>query len=228
MEDITAVQPPLESYNSSPQNFRKPPNFANICTQSPDILSNKVYVELDLVASSMQSTTNRKPAVNAESARRVNFPPKVIITPDDAIAKILESETVIIAPENVLLKSENERTQPDGHDDCVTTEVILEPVKEEEEQLTISEVVPTVSAIVDEEIRPTLSDDNLDGMLDSISHDLDYLLNRSEDVENLVQTSSLRRVSKPPGASVKNKIPEELLKDDTTVLPESVTFRTNC
>lgn len=227
MGDITTIQPPIESYSSSPQSFRKLPNFVNTCTQSPDILSNKVYVELDLVASSMQSTTNRIPIVNIDSTRRVNFPPKVIITPDDAIAKILESETVIIPPENLLLKAEHERTQPDGHDDCVTTEVILEPVKEEDE-VTISEVVPTVSAVVDEELRPKISEDKLDGMLDSISHDLDYLLNRSEDVENLVQTSTLRRVSKPPGASVKNKIPEELLKDDTTILPESVTFRTNC
>lgn len=52
--------------------------------------------------------------------------------------------------------------------------------------------------------------DNLEGMLDRISHDLDYLLNRKPDFVG-------RKASKPPCNSIGNKIAEE---DEAEVEPE--------
>ncbi|KAJ8964500.1 hypothetical protein NQ314_004788, partial [Rhamnusium bicolor] len=207
------TQPPLEHYNSSPQTFRKYPNLPTTCSHSPDILASKVCVELDLVASSLQSSNKLHPIALSEPPRRIIYPPKVIITPDDAIAKILETETVVVQPER-------ERTQPDGHDESITVEKTIKTL--EENIKSIEEVVPEASS------STTASGDKLDGMLDSICHDLDFLLNRSDEVDSGIPNSTLRRVSKPPGASVKHKIPEELLKDETTNIPESITLRTNC
>lgn len=50
--DSSHLQQNLESYNSSPLMFRKLPGGG----QSPDILSNKVCVDLDLIASSLKSS----------------------------------------------------------------------------------------------------------------------------------------------------------------------------
>lgn len=212
------------------------------CSQSPDILSNKVFVGLDLVASSLHGTSKMS-TLNTEPPRHINFPPKVIITPDDAIAKILESETVILPSELIRAEADHERTKPDGHEEHGAIEKSLEPLKEEEEEYTdektnfkkstspIPRKSDSVLKLCDESVPslPKLSDEKLDSVLDSISHDLDYLLNRSGgDVEEIGQTNTLRRVSKPPGASVKHKIPEELLTEDSTDIPESVTLRTDC
>lgn len=212
------TQPPLEHYSSSPQTFRKYPNINNTCSHSPDILATKVCVELDLVASSLQSSNKLHPMTTNEPPRRIIYPPKVVITPDDAIAKILETETVVV-------QSDHERTQPDGHDESITVEKTVktldEGIKTIEEEDEEEATVPAPSE------SPEVSGDKLDGMLDSICHDLDYLLNRSDEVDT-VSTSTLRRVSKPPGASVKHRIPEELLKEESTNIPESITLRTNC
>lgn len=73
--------------------------------------------------------------------------------------------------------------------------------------------------------------DNLDGMLDSISHDLDFLLNRTPEIEPepsvpVVTGSSFRKISKPPAINI---IVEES-EDETAKLPESITdvLRTSC
>lgn len=72
------------------------------------------------------------------------------------------------------------------------------------------------------------AEDNLDGMLDSISHDLDYLLNRTPEIETtaLPSSSSFRRISKPPAINI---IVEES-EDEATKLPEAITdvLRTSC
>lgn len=210
------TQPPLEHYSSSPQTFRKYPNIST-CSHSPDILATKVCVELDLVASSLQSS-KLHPITTNEPPRRIIYPPKVVITPDDAIAKILETEAVVV-------QTERERTQPDGHDESITVEKTVKTLDEGIKTIEEEEEEVATASTPSENIE--VSSDKLDGMLDSICHDLDYLLNRSDEVE-AVSTSSLRRVSKPPGASVKHRIPEELLKDETTNIPESITLRTNC
>lgn len=54
-------------------------------------------------------------------------------------------------------------------------------------------------------------DDHMEGMLDRISHDLDYLLNRKT---IQIAGNSSRKTSKPPSNSVRGKIYEED-EDDT-------------
>lgn len=205
----------LECYSNSPPGVRKLNSISGSFTQSPDILTAKPCVGLDLVAHSMCIT---KPEINLVSKEppppalktekkpgehktvRIMFPPQVIITPDEAISKILETETTAV---------QTERTQPDGHAEIVSN---LENIEE----------VTTITSF---------SNDNLDGVLDSISHDLDYLLNRSDEAETSMGTSTLtRKVSKPPGASVINKIPEELIVEEGNASsgPESIMLRTNC
>lgn len=201
----------LECYTNSPPGVRKLNSISGSFNQSPDILTAKPCVGLDLVAHSICIT---KPEINLVSKEppppalktekkpgehktvRIMFPPQVIITPDEAISKILETETTAV---------QTERTQPDGHANLENIEEI--------------------------KTSTTFSNDNLDGVLDSISHDLDYLLNRSDEAETSMGTSTLtRKVSKPPGASVINKIPEELLVEEGSASsgPESIMLRTNC
>lgn len=174
----------LEDYSSSPKSFRR---------THPDILSTKVCVELDLVASSMKAAQDYTTFSYA--------PPRITITPDEAIARILEDPS-----------TKSERQQPEGRERMATKEVLTEDV----------------------EARPNVINDKLDGMLDSISHDLDYLLNRTTDtdveLENRVPvpSTSFRKISKPPAPSVIEEIQEEA--EEETKVPESVTeiFRTEC
>lgn len=79
------------------------------------------------------------------------------------------------------------------------------------------------------ELKPT--SDNLDGMLDSITQDLDFLLNRTPEIESessvpVVTGSSFRKISKPPAINI---IVEES-EDEAAKLPESITdvLRTSC
>ncbi|CAH1985741.1 unnamed protein product [Acanthoscelides obtectus] len=206
-----SVQTPLECYSNSPQSFRK---FTN--PQSPDILSNKVCAGLDLVASSLH-------VVNTEPVQRPMYPPKVIITPDDAIAKILESETVIVqGNEN---SSGHERTQPDGRDEVIMNEATAKTLNgsckgesdRHSKEVTV-EIVPPPSDL--QKPSTSTSKDSLNGVLDSINQDLAYLL--SDDAKEEVVT--LRRVSK----TVLQEIPEELSEEIAGDLPESVTLRTSC
>lgn len=229
----TLYEPNTECYSTSPQNCNK--FHTKNSSQSPDILSNKVFAELDLVASSLQGTKTIKKLQITEPARHISFPPKVIITPDDAIAKILESEAI-------LLPSELPCTdiKPDKFAVNILSEEHLEPLKEEEEE-DLEEHKPRQSTATNESTKSNalilredqvssskLSDEKLDSVLDSISHDLDYLLNRSMEIDEKTSTPCLRRVSKPPGSSVKNKTPGEILNDDITNKVESVTLRTEC
>lgn len=213
----------LESYSSSPPGIRKL-NSISTFSQSPDILTAKPCVGLDLVASSMCVSkpvtetsseppppppvlkTEKKPGEH--KTVRIMFPPQVIVTPDDVISRILETETTAV---------QTERTQPDGHAEIMSN---LENSTAETQQET---------AANSNTHHVEFKDDNLDGVLDSISHDLDYLLNRNDEAETVMGTSTLtRKVSKPPGASVINKIPEELIKDENNAGPEGIMLRTNC
>ncbi|XP_066246025.1 uncharacterized protein [Euwallacea similis] len=217
--------PDLQSYSGSPPGARKLTSISGTFSQSPDILTAKPCVGLDLVAHSMCASKNETQVIPSEPPHpppalktekkpgehktvRIMFPPQVIITPDEAISRLLETETTAV---------QTERTQPDGHADIVSNREA-----EEGEEATLS---PR---------NTSFSKDNLDGVLDSISHDLDYLLNRSEETETSMGASTLtRKVSKPPGASVMNKIPEELVVEEgsnggRSAGPERIMLRTNC
>ncbi|KAG5873811.1 hypothetical protein JTB14_038077, partial [Gonioctena quinquepunctata] len=205
--------PQLEFYNNSPQNCR---NYTGI--SSPDILSSKVCVELDLVASSLRSS-NRGPCLPLRSHKE--FP--IEVTPEKAIAGILETEIVDHHPGPRNCHLYRERTQPDGHDGGIIAETTLETVEEEIETDTVvctddhsaSSVVFKKESEKGRETVSVVQSDKLDGMLDSISQDLEYLLNRTD----VPPTSSVKRVPASPKHVV-------LLEIDD--LAESVTLRTNC
>nr|XP_023024388.1 uncharacterized protein LOC111512485 [Leptinotarsa decemlineata] len=241
-------QPSVELYPNSPQIYRNPPCVSKAC--SPDILSNKVCVELDLVASSLK-TTNKIPGVSSTQPTRHNVPaPIVVPTPDEAIATILETEIITFRP----LHQYHVRTQPDGHDGCILAETTLETVEEVNEVepdtpiCTVNvQPLPSVSVQPPDSVQPSVSvvlpidishssvsfdvestsgdepssarSDKLDGMLDSISQDLEYLLNKTD----VVPSSTLKRAPKSP----KHDISQEIL-NELADLPESVTLRTSC
>ncbi|XP_050505456.1 uncharacterized protein LOC114338937 [Diabrotica virgifera virgifera] len=204
-------QASLEYYNSSPQSFRKYSGAATIC--SPDILANKVCVELDLVASSLQRQPSRSSKVSSTAPS---------ISPDEAIAQILDyskDPPLSVPPAEGSYK---ERTQPDGHDESIICEKALSTVEEVSETEMDSPEVSEKPSPVNSDIKilvqsasvcESVKSDNLDGMLDSISQDLDYLLNKSDEVA----ITTLKRGSKSH-ASTK----------DTSELPESVTIRSKC
>lgn len=243
--ETNRFQAPMECYTASPQNFSKYSTISGSCSQSPDILSNKVFAELDLVASSIHGTKQMRS--HLEPPRHTAIPPKVIITPDDAIAKILESEAVILPSELVGGEPDFDKLKSNRHEDFVSPEMTLETLQEEteeEEEDTNyvvkdlpSEEKPAMSFISESVLKfskesaptlPKLSDEKLDSVFDSISHDLDYLLNRGTGIEDNLQTPNVCVVPKPPGANIKNKIPETLLNEEASNIPESVTLRTEC
>lgn len=183
----------IENYRSSPKQFR---HFQ----QSPDILSAKVCVELDLVASSVRAI---KPDASPSIEKTIPLP-AITITPDEAIAKLLDDPST---------KSDSiERQQPEGREKIPAGELPLQ--------------IPTTSEALED-------DDKLEGMLDRISHDLDYLLNRSGEIDPepsvpIPSMGSFRKISKPPAPSIIEEIREET--EDEVKIPEAITevLRTNC
>lgn len=144
-----------------------------------------------------------KAAQMPEPSKLGYLPPRITITPDEAIAKILDDPST---------KGDAvERLQPEGREKII----IKEPIA------------------IEEAAVPSQSVDKLDGMLDSISHDLDYLLNRTSDVEVVpvvpaTSCVSYRKISKPPAPSVIEEIQEE--NEEDVKVPEAITdlLRTSC
>lgn len=178
----------LELYNTSPQQYRKFSCYnSNPTTCSPDILSSKMFVELDLVASVQNAATTIESSPKLVKETTPVAYPMIIVTPDEFAATTTVQDVKKPLPAVVV-----ERTQPDGHEKAanVTNEV--------------------------KETQPSSSSDNLDGMLDRISHDLDYLLNGKEQPT----TATIRRSRTPSCLGVIHQIDEE---DD-----DSVNEATNC
>ncbi|XP_056648749.1 uncharacterized protein LOC130453163 [Diorhabda sublineata] len=206
----------LEHYNSSPQGSRRYSASATLC--SPDILSNKVCVELDLVASSIQCQPNR-------NIFSTSIPS---LSPDKTITTLLDYHIEAPVPARGTETSYKERTQPDGHDDSIICEKNLSTVEEVSETETDSpEVSEKLLCPENHKCKNTstnsgntaIKSDNLDGMLDSISQDLEYLLNNSEDVN----ISSIKSASKGP-ASLRQGI-SNVVDDDNQ---DNITIRSKC
>lgn len=202
----------LQRYSNSPKQYNKSfiSEATSVFPQSPDILAPKVCVELDLVASSIKTAQAEiKPVADQIEVRHMKIcplPSLSTITPDEVIDKLLKYPS--------MKKEEAERLQPEGREKTPTSLENSEPALE---QTAILEAAPT--------------SDNLDGMLDSISHDLDFLLNRTSEIEpepsaSVLTGSTFRKISKPPAINI---IVEES-EDETTKLPESITdvLRTSC
>jgi hypothetical protein len=88
-----------------------------------------------------------------------------------------------------------------------------------------SKEIATVSDKIELEVASGQTGDKLDGMLDRISHDLDYLLNRSDDQD--VCGASVRKIK--PANVINEDIIEEETEEEVKV-PESITdiLRTSC
>lgn len=193
----------LERYSNSPKHYTK--SFLceapSVFPQSPDILAPKVCVELDLVASSIK--TAQAEIKPAMEQTEVRY---MKIYPPVAITPDEAIEKLLEDPS---MRNEGiERLQPEGR-----------------EKLPLA-----TEPLTEQKVNPTKSD-NLDGMLDSISHDLDFLLNRTSEIElepsiSITTGSSFRKISKPPAINI---IVEES-EDETSKLPESITdsLRTSC
>lgn len=190
----------LECYFNSPKHYTK--TFLNepssVLPQSPDILSQKACVEMDLIASFIKPAHSEvKPAKETSEIRLDRRVDLAVVTPDEAIEKLLENPS--------LRSSELERLQPEGKEKPASN----------------------VESLGSE---PKPSDDNLDGVLSSISHDLDFLLNRTPEIEaessSAVTRAGFKRVTKPPTINI---ILEES-EEESPKLPEHLTdvLRTSC
>ena len=131
-----------------------------------------------------------------------------ICTELDLVAS--HAPSIVITPEETITQilttpqvadDWSKRTQPDGKE------------------------IATVSDKVEE--GATAPGDKLDGMLDRISHDLDYLLNRGDD-QDVCAGPSTRKLSKIGATNVIEEENEETEED--VKVPESITdiLRTSC
>ncbi|KAL1490850.1 hypothetical protein ABEB36_011535 [Hypothenemus hampei] len=196
-------------------------NAYNNFSQSPDILT---ATNLDLVvAHSICTSTKSRAVQNFEvppllknehkpmtepKTVRIIFPPQVIVTPDE--------DSVQIQCERRIKQLSN----GEGDDDGKHVETLLN----KQENLN---TITTTTTTTDETRRVTFKGDkdHLDGVLDRISHDLDYLLNRGED--NIESSSSIS-IKKHMTNTDSEKILSELLLNDDTPTLDSILLRTNC
>lgn len=202
----------LELYNSSPKKYRKSPidaalysesenmypehwyvrgmpnNILRECPHPPDILKTRVCVELGYIPSSN--------TMGAEANILVEAPSIVLCNVDIEPPEL--AELPIISPKKSPVKKVEINETP---------QIIESPVLEipERKQPEGREIIP--------EIKEDVPQDNLDKMLDRISDDLDYLLDRNILPEIQITppslTGSLRRTSKLPGSSIREEIKEE-------------------
>lgn len=203
----------LELYNSSPKKYRKSPLEAALYAESenmypehwyvrgmpdsvlvkpnsgqfhpPDILTTRVCVELGLVP-----TSNNM--LGAEANILVEAPSIVLCSVDVESCEAIELPNIT---ESIKIQSkessseEKEKTMIKKNIDAQTESSVSERKQPEGRE----------KACV---VTETEDDDNLDGMLDRISHDLDYLLNRTAvpeiQVTPATTTHPVRKTSKPP------------------------------
>lgn len=216
----------LELYNSSPKKYRKSPIDAALYSESenmypehwyvrgmpdpvlvkppgqflrecpPDILTTRVCVELGYVP-----TTN-----STEASILVEAPSIVLCNVDIEPCQIVEIANSTLPK---IEPSKNRRVEISENVE------IIELQEDTELEMERKQPEGREKSHVSEEIE----DDNLDGMLDRISHDLDYLLNRTNDVPEIQITPApsmhTRKTSKPPSNSVRGQIKEEDETEET-------------
>lgn len=184
---------------------------------SPDILSTQVCSEFDLVKNAPSICSSTKESSSGSSTKSTGFQtfypaPKITITKEDSI------------------DNAKERQQPDGVEEkrliCDAQRKIDPLCGKKEDSMTGKKEIVTESTQTSEK-----ADKNLDAVIESISHDLDYLLNHDAELDLeptnvVVNYGSLRRISKhPPIIEQIEEEEEEEKKDCETV---STILRTNC
>lgn len=142
---------------------------------SPDVVATRVHVELDLVTPVIHDANCDHPNVipdenpiilcNIAVNSRCEVNQKTFSPYTEALQDKANSENV----ENVKAQTKSQRLQPEG----VETLCVEDNFK----CANKTEYNPSLAT-------EQKSSDSLDGMLDKISHDLDYLLNRTGVAEN--------------------------------------------
>lgn len=229
----------LELYNSSPKKYRQSPLDAALYSESekmypehwflrthpeqimispttgkflrdmphpPDILTTRVCVELGLVPAPNPSV-EANILVEAPSILLCNVevePCDSIDIPSAAIlSEPIPSASAQIVP--ILRRSSTSKSNPTIDEIEIENSSETSEASSERKQPEGREKACLVSENQDD-------DDNLDGMLDRISHDLDYLLNRTiPEIQITPATLPLhgRKTSKLPASSVRGQIKEE-------------------
>lgn len=228
----------LELYNSSPKKYRKSPIDAALysesenmypehwyvrglpdsvivkpssgqilrdCPHPPDILTTRVCVELGLVP------TSNSNMLGTEANILVEAPSIVLCSVDVEPCEIIE------LPTNSEPTGRVENTELVNRIENTPKEIELEPNKmsldaQNESVLERKQPEGREKTCVASE---NVDDDNLEGMLDRISHDLDYLLNRTVPEIQVTPACStptshpVRKTSKPPASSMRGQIKEE-------------------
>lgn len=207
----------LELYNSSPKKYRKSPIDAALYSESENMYPEHWYVR------GMPDSVLVKPP--GQFLREIPHPPDILTTrvcvelgyvPTNSLGA--EANILVEAPSIVLC---NVDIEPMEIIEMNHTSPKIEPIRESNES-DLKEGVEMERKQPEGREKTHVVDetkaDNLDGMLDRISHDLDYLLNRTADIPEIqitpvqsaaVSSGHVRKTSKPPGSSVRGQIKEE-------------------
>lgn len=170
--------------------------FLRECPHPPDILTTRVCVELGLVP------TSNPNLLGTEANILVEAPSLVLCNVDVEPCESIE------LPGTVRMRDDEEKKTPVKRVEPLVAESVLERKQPEGREKTCL-------------VSETVDDDNLDGMLERISLDLDYLLNKSTVPEIQVTPATptatihpARKLSKPPASSVRGQIKEEDEEDE--------------
>lgn len=180
--------------------------FLRDCPHPPDILTTRVCVELGLVP------TSNPNLIGTEANILVEAPSLMLCSVDVEPCETIELP--LSTDQNIRLTDSRLTDTNDIEEiekiEAPKVESVLERKQPEGREKTC-----LVTESVDE--------DNLDGMLDRISLDLDYLLNRNTVPEIQVTPASstttpihsVRKLSKPPASSIRGQIKEEDEEEET-------------
>lgn len=212
----------LELYNSSPKKYRKSPIDAALYSESENMYPEHWYVR------GMPEALIVKPS-SGQFLRDCPHPPDILTTrvcvelglvPTNSNMLGTEANILVEAPSIVLCSVDVEPCEiielPRSENPEINR---IENTKKEEEisidDESVSERKQPEGREKNCSVTENESEDNLDGMLDRISHDLDYLLNRTVPEIQITPASAtatshpVRKTSKPPASSIRGQIKEE-------------------
>ncbi|GLH12057.1 Uncharacterized protein GBIM_16808, partial [Gryllus bimaculatus] len=140
--------------------------------------------------------------------------------PHTAVASIALSDEVNSPPELItengkMAPNDKEKVSPPAPEPVreAVPDIIVGESDDSREKSPSSSTVTNVEKSVPKLSVETVKDeDNMEGMLNRISHDLDYLLNRKPHTSNgnvLATPSFNRKTSKPPSTAIQSQIKEE-------------------
>lgn len=134
----------------------------------------------------------------------------------DLIASVLTKDPIVVYQASVTQPTQKEQLQ-----------LATERLRPEGEEMKVKSMAEERASVSTTDVK---DNDNMDAVMDSITNDLNYLLNDEyEQGSPSVGNSSggVRRISRPPSIAVFEQIAEEAEEEGKVVLETSV-MRTNC